>query len=305
MDDVKGIIFNIQRYSIHDGPGIRTTVFMKGCPLGCMWCQNPESKELRSEIFYNRERCVGCGKCLPTCPEKAIQLYEGRSKTNRELCEGCGTCVDVCPHEARSLIGRNVSAAEVFNEVNKDVIFYQRSGGGVTLSGGEPTVQPDFAISLLKLCKNAGIHTAIDTCGHVPWETMERILSHIDLVLYDFKHMNPAEHKRGTGASNNLILDNVKKIHHQCAIPLIARVAIIPGYNDSTGNIESIARFISNELTPSINVHLLPYHRLGESKYDQLEKTRRTPGIEPLGEEEILRFKEVIESFGMTTIIGG
>jgi pyruvate formate lyase activating enzyme len=176
MDDVKGIIFNIQRYSIHDGPGIRTTVFMKGCPLGCLWCQNPESKDLRSEIFYNRERCVGCGKCLPACPERAIQIYEGRSKTNRELCKGCGTCVDVCPHEARSLIGRNVSAAEVFKEVNKDVIFYQRSGGGVTLSGDEPTVQPDFAISLLKLCKNAGIRTAIDTCGPVPWETMERIL---------------------------------------------------------------------------------------------------------------------------------
>ncbi len=210
VEDKRGIIFNIQHYSIHDGPGIRTTVFMKGCPLRCIWCQNPESQASPPEIFFNVETCTGCGKCVQACPNGAIEIIDGHSKTNRKLCSGSGKCAEVCPNEARSLMGRYVSAAEVFKEVDGDSIFYQRSGGGVTLSGGDPVAQPEFAISILKLCKNAGIHTAIETSGCAKWGTLKQILEYVDLVLYDFKQMDPIEHKKHTGVSNSLILE----VHH-------------------------------------------------------------------------------------------
>lgn len=305
MGVTKGIIFNIQHYSIHDGPGIRTTVFMKGCPLGCLWCQNPESQAFYPELFYNREKCNGCGRCVSTCPEKAIDVYEGHSKTNRKLCKGCGTCAEVCPDEARILMGRIVSADEVFKEVYKDGIFYQRSGGGVTLSGGEPLAQLDFAISILKLCKDAGFHTAIDTCGHASWETIERVLEYVDLVLYDLKHMDPVEHEKATGVSNNLILDNVLRICHESRVSLMIRIPVIPGFNDNLENIEATATFIVKGLGSSIPVQLLPYHKLGESKYEQLEGTYTSLRIEPPSEKHLQRLKEVLESIGLRVSIGG
>jgi len=301
----KGVIFNIQTYSIHDGPGIRTTVFLKGCPLRCLWCQNPESQVLQPEIFFDSEKCTGCGKCVQACPNGAIEICEGRSSTNRELCQGTGKCTEVCPNEARNLIGRYVTAGEVFKEVAADSIFYQRSGGGVTLSGGEPLAQPQFAINLLKLCKDGGIHTAIDTCGYARWETVKQVLEHVDLVLYDFKHMDPVEHEKYTGVSNDLILDNVKKIHHDLSIPIIARIPIIPGYNDSVENIEATARFITTELGDAISVHLLPYHKLGESKYDSLEKVGNPVSITPSSEEHMAELKKIVESFGLVVHTGG
>ncbi len=229
MEDVKGTIFNIQRYSIHDGPGIRTTVFFKGCPLRCLWCQNPESQTFQQELFFNRDRCTGCGRCLPACPEKAIEIVEGRSRTLRTLCNVCGACAEVCPEEARVLMGKVVSAKEVFAEVDKDAVFYERSGGGVTLSGGEPLAQPEFAIEILSLCKNAGIHTAIETCGHAPWETVERVLKVVDLVLYDLKHMDPVEHRKITGVSNALALENLKRVYRESHLALSIRIPVIPG----------------------------------------------------------------------------
>ena len=174
----KGVIFNIQHYSIHDGPGIRTTVFLKGCPLRCVWCQNPESQASLPEIFFNRETCTGCGKCVEVCPKGAIEIAGGHSKTNRKLCDACGKCAEACPNEARSLMGRYVSVSEVFKEVSGVLIFYQRSGG-VTLSGGDPVAQPEFTISILKMYKNAGIHTAIDTSGYARWEILRQILEYV------------------------------------------------------------------------------------------------------------------------------
>jgi len=305
LEATRGVIFNIQTYSIHDGPGIRTTVFMKGCPLTCLWCQNPESQKLPPEIFFDSEKCTGCGKCVEACPNGAIEISDGRSRTNRELCTGQGKCAEVCPNEARNLMGKYVTAGEVFQKVKKDEIFYQRSGGGVTLSGGEPSAQPEFAVSLLRLCKNAGIHTAVDTCGYAKWETLRQVLSYADLVLYDFKHMDPVKHKKHTGVSNDLILDNAKKIHHELSIPMLARVPVVPGYNDSVENIEATAKFIANELGTSVKVHLLPYHKLGEVKYERLEKPGKSVSIEPSSDEHMAKLQKVVEAFGLQTYIGG
>jgi pyruvate formate lyase activating enzyme len=305
MEDVKGTIFNIQRYSIHDGPGIRTTVFFKGCPLRCLWCQNPESQTFQQELFYNKERCTGCGRCLTACPEKAVEVVEGRSRTDRTLCKVCGACAGVCSEEARSLMGKTVSAKDVFVEVDKDAVFYERSGGGVTLSGGEPLAQPEFAIEILSLCKNAGIHTAIETCGHASWETVERVLKVVDLVLYDVKHMDPVEHRKVTGVSNALALENLKKVYRESYPALSIRIPVIPGCNDTPENMEATASFIVKELGPSVPVHLLPYHRLGDSKREQMERTEPSLGIVPPGDEQMEKLKRFFESRGVNAVMGG
>lgn len=204
-DRLRGAIFNIQRYSIHDGPGIRTTVFLKGCPLKCFWCQNPESQRRQPEIFLDKSKCTCCGQCVAACSNGASSLGEQSSIINRDICTGCGTCVKACPNEARSLIGKYLSLEEVWQVIKKDMRFYENSNGGVTLSGGEPTAQPRFVQALLQQCKQFHLHTTLDTCGYVRWSTLEKILEHVDLVLYDIKHMDPRKHLRGTGVSNKLI----------------------------------------------------------------------------------------------------
>ena len=304
-EKTRGIIFNIQTYSIHDGPGIRTTVFIKGCPLKCVWCQNPESQIAIPQLFINGEACVGCGKCLRVCPEGAIRLDEGKSWTNRGTCRGAGKCAEVCPNEARNIAGRYVTAGEVFQEVMKDKIFYEKSGGGVTLGGGEPLASPEFTISLLRLCKKAGIHTALDTCGYAKWEIIKQILQHVDLVLYDLKHMDPAAHQLYTGVSNEVILENARRICQELHIPVLARVPVIPGFNDSRENIEATGRFIAAEMGTATEVHLLPYHKLGEMKYHRLEKSGNPASITPPDEKYIMELMEVFESFGLKVHEGG
>ena len=304
-EETRGVIFNVQTYSIHDGPGIRTTVFIKGCPLRCAWCQNPESQMVTPQLFFNSELCVGCGKCLPVCPEGAIKLQEGKSRTNRQACRSSGKCIEVCPNEARNIVGRYVTAGEVFKEVMEDKIFYDRSGGGVTLGGGEPLASPEFTASLLRLCKDAGIHTALDTCGYAKWETVKQILLHVDLVLYDLKHMNPAAHRLYTGVSNDLILENAKRICKELHVSLLARIPIIPGFNDSIGNIEATGTFIASELGTSTEVYLLPYHKLGETKYQRLEKPGNPASINSPDEKCIMKLKGVFESFGLKVHEGG
>ena len=304
-EETRGIIFNIQTYSIHDGPGIRTTVFIKGCPLKCVWCQNPESQIDTPQLFFNSELCVGCGKCLQVCPEGAIRLYEGKSWTNRDVCRGTGKCAEVCPNEARNIVGRYVTAGEVFKEVAEDKMFYEKSGGGVTLGGGEPLASPEFTASLLRLCKAAGIHTALDTCGYAKWEIMKQILHHVDLVLYDLKHMDPAAHRLYTGVSNDLILENARRICHELHITILARVPIIPGFNDSMENIEATGRFVASELGTSTEVHLLPYHKLGEIKSHRLEKPGNPTSVITPDDKYIIKFKDVFESFGLKTYEGG
>jgi pyruvate formate lyase activating enzyme len=305
LEDTQGKIFNIQHYSIHDGPGIRTTVFFMGCPLRCQWCQNPESQGFQPILFFDAEKCTGCGQCVEACPEGAIRVIEGKSKTDRKQCKGQGNCVEICPYDARSLMGRNATAAEVFEAVNADAIFYQNSGGGITISGGDPVAQPDFAVGILKLCRDAGIHTAIETCGYAKWEILKPILEYTDLVLYDFKHMDPARHKEYTAVSNKLILDNAKRIRKDLNLPMLARLPILPGYNDSSENLKSAAQFIADELGNEVKVHLLPYHRLGETKYERMEKPGGCVRIEPPSDERMLAIKKMFESFGLTVTIGG
>lgn len=305
MEDVRGLIFNIQRYSIHDGPGIRTTVFMKGCPLRCIWCANPEGQALKPEIFLNLEKCTGCGSCVQECPQEAIEIRREKSRTNRQVCIGCGKCAEVCPNEARSLMGKWISAKEVFEEIKRDGIFYERSGGGVTLSGGEPLAQPEFATSILGLCKGAYIHTALETCGHVKWGIFEEVLKFVDILLYDFKHMNPVKHKRYTGVSNRLILDNARRVSRKLSIPMWARIPVIPGYNDSVENIEATAKFIAEELGNCVKrVSLLPYHRLGETKFERLE-VNYSVSTSPPSEEYLRELQGVFERFGLSAYIGG
>jgi len=272
MDKVKeGAVFNIQRYSIHDGPGIRTTVFLKGCSLRCFWCQNPESQAIRPELFFDKSKCTRCGRCVEVCPTGASSLSDKTSVIDRSICIGCGKCVEVCPNEARRLVGKYMTVDEVMQEVLKDRRFYENSGGGVTLSGGEPTTQLNFAVALLQRCKQQGLHTTLDTCGYAPWSTMEKLLKYTDLVLYDIKHMDPVKHRQGTGESNRIILENARRIAKRW--PMRVRVPLIPGFNDSVDDVRAIARFVRTELG-SVEIDLLPYNKFGEAKFERLDKER-------------------------------
>jgi len=304
-DNIKGQIFNIQHYSIHDGPGIRTNVFLKGCFLRCIWCQNPESQSLKPELLYFREKCTGCGKCVAVCPANAIQIIEAKSYTYRNKCSGSGQCTQVCPNEARSLIGKEMAVQEVFQKVKGDEIFYKRSNGGVTLTGGEPLFQPDFSRNILSLCRQSGIHTIIETCGYADWEPFKDVLQYTDLVLYDLKHMDSEKHREYTGVPNTLILDNVRKIYHELKIPIWVRVPIIPGYNDSAQNIHAVSDFVATELGRSVPVHFLAYHQLGESKYERLGKEGKNISIIPPADEHMLEVQKIAASYGLETYIGG
>jgi pyruvate formate lyase activating enzyme len=300
-----GMVFNIQHYSIHDGPGIRTSVFLKGCFLHCLWCQNPESQSLIPELFYFKEKCMACGRCVEICPEKANHITGSELKLDRNKCKGCGRCIDICPNDARSLLGKKMTAEEVFNQVKGDELFYKRSKGGMTLTGGEPLFQPEFSKQLLMLCRQAGIHTALETCGYADWETLKDILQYVDLVLFDLKQMDTKRHQEYTGAPNGLVLDNARKICHTLKIPIWARLPIIPGYNDTLKNIHATAEFIVKELSPSVPVHLLAYHRLGETKYERLGQEGKNLIIAPPGNEYLLELQKITASYGLDTIIGG
>jgi len=282
----RGIIFNIQRYSIHDGPGIRTTVFFKGCPLKCFWCQNPESQETRPEVLINRSVCSSCGRCIDVCPIRVNLLSERGMIIDREKCLGCGKCIEVCPAQGRTLVGAEMSVDDVMDEVLRDKVFYENSGGGITLSGGEPIMQPDFALQLLQKAKAEGLHTAIETCGLALWPTMEGLLHHTDLILYDIKCLDPIRHRKATGKPNRLVLENARRIAR--AKPMRIRVPLVPGFNDSVEEIRAIIEFVERDLCLSpADIDLLPYNRLGEGKYERLDRESERPFLEPQSEEQV------------------
>lgn len=266
----KGVIFNIQRYSIHDGPGIRTTVFLKGCPLSCFWCQNPESQTKKPEIFLDKSKCILCGRCVAICPTGATRLLEESSAIDRGICTGCGKCAEVCPNEARKVTGKFMTVDEVVSEVLRDTKFYENSGGGVTLSGGDPLAQPDFALSIMQRCKDEGLHVTLDTCGYAPWPTMEKLLKYADLVLFDIKIMDATKHREATRKDNHVILMNARRIAR--LKPMRIRIPVIPGFNDSLEEVRKIAHFTKNELG-LVEIDLLPYNKMGEVKYEYLDRS--------------------------------
>lgn len=296
--DSKGTIFNIQHYSIHDGPGIRTSVFMKGCPLSCLWCQNPESNSVRPQLMYNRDTCTGCLGCMGTCPQNAIRQDLDKVITDRALCTGCGACAEVCPSRSRTIMGKTMTSDEVYQEAAKDTLFYRNSGGGVTLTGGEVLFHPLFARDILRKCRENNIHTAIETCGYADWRAFSEILPYVDLVIYDIKHMDSAMHRKGTGVGNERILENLARISGEMSIPIIARTPIIPGYNDTEENAHLMAAFLRDNVKTCKEVDLLPYHSLGVGKKSQLEEDSVFISHAP-GEGEMEHLRTIIRSYGI------
>jgi glycyl-radical enzyme activating protein len=256
------VIFDIQRFSLHDGPGIRTTVFFKGCPLSCLWCQNPESLAHPPEMAFYQEYCRGCLACREVCPQGAV-LEEAEARIDFKRCDACGQCVDVCPTGSLRLIGKKWVVADLLEEVVKDRDFFQDSGGGVTLSGGEPLVHEAFLREFVPELKKPGIHITLETAGMYPWERLAGLLPHLDLIYYDLKHMDGAVHQEFTGFSNQRILDNFSRLASLDA-PLVGRMPLIPGINETRDNLKATARFLRQNGQETI--HCLKYHNLGQAK---------------------------------------
>ena len=293
----KGIIFNIQRFSLHDGPGIRDLVFLKGCPLRCQWCSNPESQNPQAEVAYNPNRCIGlqkCGLCSQTCPKEAIQQnQQGEIIIDRNLCDDCGRCAQVCPADALKVFGTSMTVTEVIKVAEEDGSFYSRSGGGVTVSGGEPLMQPAFVEKLLAQCRKDGISTAIETCGYGNFDDLANICLHADVIFFDLKCMDSQKHKKYTGVSNQIIKENLLKLAEKFPDkPVIVRTPLIPGVNDTVEDIEKIVQFIKG--MPNLKEYeLLPYHRLGEPKYSQLGRKYALTRLKPLEEGKVNLLKEI------------
>lgn len=299
----RGIIFNVERYCLHDGPGVRTVVFLKGCPLRCFWCQNPEGLNRKREIQFIVRNCIMCRTCASVCPANAHQFVEDRHIFLRERCIDCGRCVESCPAGALQYTGREVSVEEVVEEVLQDKDYYDLSKGGVTLSGGEPLMQPEFSKAVLEGCKLMGIHTAIETSLFAPWESVEMVLPYVDLIMFDIKHIESSVHKRVTGVSNELILENARKLLFEAKVPLIVRTPIVPTVNDSSEVVVKIAEFIRSSSNLEY-YELLPFHKLGQSKYQNLGLEYPAKDLERPSKEKMLELARAAEGVGVKVRVG-
>jgi len=299
--EMEGVLFNIQRYSLHDGPGIRTIPFFKGCPLSCKWCSNPESQRPQPELIFKKSDCIRCGKCIEACKQQALSVSNAFF-IDRERCIQCGKCTQVCPTQALEMKGKRMTVADVMRELQKEENLYRRSGGGITLSGGEPLAQPDFSRELLKACKEKGWHTAIETTGFTTPEVIADVFPYVDLALTDIKAINPAVHLANTGIENSQILENLLRISF--LTKTIVRIPVIPGVNDNPEEIHNIAgfaRLMSNVDT----LHLLPYHSFGENKYGLLGRIYPMGEADSIAESKMELLKREVESSGFHCHIGG
>lgn len=298
----KGIIFNVQRYSIHDGPGIRTVVFLKGCPLSCKWCSNPESQLLKRQLSQNRSLCIGCLHCIEVCLQKAITLGSNGIEIDRSTCNDCFRCADVCAAGSLTAQGREVAVEELLPELLRDRSYFEQSDGGVTLSGGEPLMQHQFSAELLKALKEQGVHTAIETTGYASWQVLCEALRYSDTVLFDLKHLNNLKHNQGTSVDNLLILSNLRKIA-KSSLQLIIRIPLIPGFNTDDESIQEFIHLIKSIGSPPVG--LLPFHQLGSNKYGFMGKDYSFEGKPQMQPEEAEEIKQRFESAGLSAIVGG
>ena len=302
VEEVSGIVFDIQRYSLHDGPGLRTNVFLKGCALSCRWCSNPEARQPRPEIAFFEKTCFLCGDCVPICSEAAILLDDHAVTWDRSKCNQCGRCAEICLAHAFSLIGKEMTAGAVVAQALRDVAFYS-GHGGLTLTGGEPTLQSEFAEAILRLSKDEGLHTAIETCGAARWENLNRLLPYLDLVLFDLKHVDQEVHQQFTGASNAIILDNLRQTA-QAGANLVVRVPLIPGFNADRASLAGIAEFVQS-LKVVREIHVLAYHTLGKAKYHALGLPYELGQYPPMKHEEAEQLACVFQEYGFEVLVGG
>lgn len=308
MDSKIGVVFNIVHGSFVDGFGVRTTVFLKGCPLSCLWCCNPEGQKTYPELKFIASTCNKCGKCIDVCPVGALSFDnaapEQQLVIDRHLCTNCGKCVDVCYKGAMEMTGKYMTVEEVMSIIKKDEPFYRQSGGGVTIGGGEASYQPEFTLALIHECKKNYIHTAVDTCGYTLDEDFA-VLKEADLLLFDLKGMDPQAHIKNTGVSNDIILNNLRKLDH-LKKPIIIRIPLIPGYNDSEENLVSTAAFLSS-LTSIERVDIIAFHEYGKIKYDELGMTYRLNHINRnmITEDALNKAKQIFIDHGLRVQFGG
>ncbi|MFC2164618.1 glycyl-radical enzyme activating protein [Acidobacteriota bacterium] len=300
----KGIIFDIKRYAIHDGAGIRTTLFFKGCPLRCHWCHNPEGIALLPELMISQNRCVDkCQICLPECPLNVITKKNGRIAVDLKKCNLCGCCIDACAYEALALAGKDITVSDLMEEVEKDRIFYDESGGGVTISGGEPFDQLPFLLEFLAELKKRDIRVMLDTSGYVSFDAMMKVSSYVHLFLYDLKMMDRAKHEEYTGAPNDIILDNLTNLAEN-GVPFEVRIPLIAGINDDENNIHATIEFLLS-LKTRPRVSLLPYHRGGCEKYKRLGKEQYVKAFASPTEGQLAKIMTNFSDHGFSVKIGG
>jgi pyruvate formate lyase activating enzyme len=294
---IKGIVFDIQRFCVDDGPGIRTTVFMKGCNMRCFWCHNPESLEAAPQVRLISAKCVSCGRCFTVCPAGAHRVEEGQRVFERSLCQRCGKCAAACPAEALLMAGKEMTAQEVFAVIGRDEPFYQNSGGGVTFSGGEPLLQLDFLLEMLRLCREKGYHTAVESALNVPWAVVEQAAPLVSLFLSDIKLMDSTRHKQATGCANDRILANLQKLSDSGS-SILVRIPVIPVVNDTIEDMEQIARFVMG-LTGCIGVQLMPFHNLAQAKYESLGLSYQCAGMANLPRESLSGLEQAFARQGI------